>query len=413
MAKLPKIKWGRKPGAGESPMNIEMPGQPPADTWPLTYHYDGCEFAVERVSEAVVQVTGLGQTGWLGINNKGSRERPYTWTKSRYDLGPEGLEFGSVLAGGGFASLNAGFNSLCEALIRDAREKERIQKFRDTGFGLAKRELLEFVSAFLQKPPDDKPPRISPRIYRSDGHEFTVEHISESVFQVTGLNQTAWLGIYNKGSEKKPYTWTKSRYDLGPEGLEFGDIFAGEGFVSLRECFNSLAEAVIRDAGRTERIQNFRETGSDPACQVLQEFVDEFPLKPPGEEPAGTITRLYEYKGREFTVERVSESVFQITGLNQTAWLGIYNNGFKEYPYTWTKSRHDLGPKGLEFGHVFAGRGFASLRECFDSLCEILIRDANQREQIQRFRESDVAPAKQELQEFVDEFPLTAPHDHQ
>ena len=412
MPKLPRMKWGRKSGSGETPAAMEPTGRQPAYAWPHSYHYCGFEFAVEQVSESVVQVTGLGQTGWLGIHNNGSRDKPYIWTKSRYDIGPEGLEFGSVLAGGGFVSLKAGFDSLCEALIRDAREKERIQKFKDSGLGSAKQELLEFVSAF-PKLPDDTPPKISPRVYRSDGYEFTVEHISESVFQVTGLNQTAWLGIYNKGSEKKPYIWTKFRHNVGPEGLEFGDVLSGEGFVSLRECFNSLAEGIIRDASRTERIQNFRETGSDPARQVLQEFVDEFPLKPPGEESTRAIARLYEYKGHEFSVEPVSEFVFQITGLNQTAWLGIYNNGFKENPYTWSKFRHDVGPKGLEFGSVLAREGFASLRECFNNLCEILIRDASQTEQIQRFRESDVVPARQGLQEFVDEFPLEARHDHQ
>ena len=95
--------------------------------------------------------------------------------------------------------------------------------------------------------------------YIYQGEEFTLEHVSQSVVQVTNRYETGCFGLGADWDTTHPYTWTRQEGDVHP-----GDIARNRhsSYSTPRVALDTLCYAILNDVRRR------------PPRRVLREFTE-------------------------------------------------------------------------------------------------------------------------------------------
>ena len=93
--------------------------------------------------------------------------------------------------------------------------------------------------------------------YIYQGEEFTLEHVSQSVVQVTNRYGTGYFGLGADWDTTHPYTWTRHEGDVHPGGIARN---RHPSYSTPKAALDTLCYAILNDVLR------------GPARRVLREF---------------------------------------------------------------------------------------------------------------------------------------------
>ena len=89
-----------------------------------THKYNGKTFTLHEGEGCYIRITHRRQTGYAGVNLRGTKDRPYAWHTDKGSVTADGLQ-----GGGGASSMDDVIRVCCNSLAHTADEIEQRREF--------------------------------------------------------------------------------------------------------------------------------------------------------------------------------------------------------------------------------------------------------------------------------------------